>query len=87
MPGKTLQNPQALAHRACIFAASTSMLDVQRLVSCAHMLQEFQRKSQAVAAQLLRGLAIGLGLPEDYFQGVRTQACLLLTLLTASSTS
>ena len=35
-------------------------------------LQEFQRKSQAVAAQLLRGLAIGLGLPEDYFQGVHT---------------
>ena len=40
------------------------------------VLQEFQRKSQAVAAQLLRGLAIGLGLPEEYFQGVRTYACL-----------
>ena len=37
-------------------------------------LQEFQRKSQAVAGQLLRGLAIGLGQPEDYFLGVRPHA-------------
>ena len=35
-------------------------------------MQEFQRKSQAVAGLILRGLAIGLGQPEDFFLGVCT---------------